>query len=207
MIKVDFNRPITVGNEFEYMRQAIEHAHISGDGVFTKKCHTFLESELGVSKALLSTSCTHALEMSAILLDIKPGDEVIIPDFTFVSTVNAFVLRGAKPVFVDVRPDTLNLDESKLEAAAGSLAGCNFFDRPSTPATGEGVSEAVVQQVDVQLEAHELVKVRVGDNAPEDRHATAAELALRTRADLTQVLGRTALLYRPRAKEPTIVLP
>jgi dTDP-4-amino-4,6-dideoxygalactose transaminase len=117
MIKVDFNRPITVGNEFEYMRQAIENVHISGDGAFTKKCHAFLEGELGINKALLTTSCTHALEMSAILLDIKPGDEVIIPDFTFVSTVNAFVLRGAKPVFVDVRPDTLNLDESKLEAA------------------------------------------------------------------------------------------
>ncbi len=117
MIKVDFNRPITVGNEFEYMRQAMQNVHISGDGAFTKKCHAFLESELGVNKALLTTSCTHALEMSAILLDIKPGDEVIIPDFTFVSTVNAFVLRGAKPVFVDVRPDTLSLDESKLEAA------------------------------------------------------------------------------------------
>ncbi len=117
MIKVDFNRPITVGNEFEYMRQAIANAHISGDGAFTKKCHTFLESQLGVKKALLTTSCTHALEMSAILLDIKPGDEVVIPDFTFVSTVNAFVLRGAKPIFVDVRPDTLNLDETKLEDA------------------------------------------------------------------------------------------
>ncbi len=117
MIKVDFNRPITVGNEFEYMRQAVENAHISGDGPFTKKCHAFLERELGVPKALLTTSCTHALEMSALLLDIQPGDEVIIPDFTFVSTVNAFVLRGAKPVFLDVRPDTLNLDESKLEAA------------------------------------------------------------------------------------------
>ncbi len=116
-IRVDFNRPVTVGNEFEYMQQAIGNAHISGDGAFTKKCHAFLESQLGVKKALLTTSCTHALEMSAILLDIKSGDEVIIPDFTFVSTVNAFVLRGAKPVFLDVRPDTLNLDESKLEAA------------------------------------------------------------------------------------------
>lgn len=116
-MKVDFNCPITVGNEFEYMRQAVLNAHISGDGPFTKKCHVFLEQELGVAKALLTTSCTHALEMSAILLDIQPGDEVIIPDFTFVSTVNAFVLRGAKPVFLDVRPDTLNLDESKLEAA------------------------------------------------------------------------------------------
>ncbi len=116
-MKVDFNCPITVGNEFEYMRQAVLNAHISGDGPFTKKCHAFLEQELGVAKALLTTSCTHALEMSAILLDIQPGDEVIIPDFTFVSTVNAFVLRGAKPVFLDVRPDTLNLDESRLEAA------------------------------------------------------------------------------------------
>jgi len=117
MIKVDFNRPVTVGNEFEYMRQAIENAHISGDGPFTKKCHAFLERELDLKKALLTTSCTHALEMSAILLDIHPGDEVVVPDFTFVSTINAYVLRGAKPVFVDVRPDTLNLDESKLEDA------------------------------------------------------------------------------------------
>ncbi len=116
-IRVDFNCPVTVGNEFEYMRQAIENRHISGDGPFTKKVHALLEQELSVPKVLLTTSCTHALEMSALLLDIQPGDEVIVPDFTFVSTVNAFVLRGAKPVFVDVRPDTLNLDESKLEAA------------------------------------------------------------------------------------------
>jgi dTDP-4-amino-4,6-dideoxygalactose transaminase len=116
-ISVDFNRPVIVGKEFEYMKQAIENGHISGDGPFTKSCHAFLEKELGVPKALLTTSCTHALEMSAILLDIQPGDEVIIPDFTFVSTVNAFVLRGAKPVFLDIRPDTLNLDESSLEAA------------------------------------------------------------------------------------------
>ena len=116
-LKVDFNRPVVLGNELEYMKQAIENGHISGDGPFTKKCHAFLEGELGVQKALLTTSCTHALEMSAILLDIQPGDEVILPDFTFVSTVNAFVLRGAKPVFLDIRPDTLNLDESQLEVA------------------------------------------------------------------------------------------
>lgn len=115
-IRVDFNRPIIVGNELEYIRQAVENSHISGDGIFTKKVHALLERELDVPKALLTTSCTHALEMAAILLDIQPGDEVIIPDFTFVSTVNAFVLRGATPVFLDVRPDTLNLDESKLEA-------------------------------------------------------------------------------------------
>jgi dTDP-4-amino-4,6-dideoxygalactose transaminase len=116
-MKVDFNHPAPVGNELEYIRQAIESAHISGDGTFTKKCHALLENQLGVPKALLTTSCTHALEMSAILLNIQPGDEVIFPDFTFVSTVNAFVLRGAKPVFLDIRPDTLNLEESRLEAA------------------------------------------------------------------------------------------
>ena len=116
-IKVDFNAPVLVGKELDYIKQAIENKHLSGDGEFTKKCHRLLEESLGVPKVLLTTSCTHALEMMAILLDIKEGDEVIIPDFTFVSTVNAFVLRGARPVFVDVRPDTLNLDESKLERA------------------------------------------------------------------------------------------
>jgi dTDP-4-amino-4,6-dideoxygalactose transaminase len=110
-----FNKACMVGNEREYMTQAVADGHISGDGPFTKKCSALLEQELGVPKVLLTTSCTHALEMSAILLDIQPGDEVIIPSFTFVSTVNAFVLHGAKPVFVDVRPDTLNLDESGLE--------------------------------------------------------------------------------------------
>ena len=114
---IDFNRPVTVGREMEYMAEAIANAHMSGDGPFTKKCNALLEQSLGVPRALLTTSCTHALEMAAILLDIKEGDEVIVPDFTFVSTINAFVLRGARPVFLDIRPDTLNLDESKLEAA------------------------------------------------------------------------------------------
>ncbi len=114
--RVDFNRPIPVGNELEYIAEAIQIGHISGDGPFTQKCHALLEKELGVKKVLLTTSCTHALEMMAILLDIQPGDEVIVPDFTFVSTVNAFVLRGAIPVFADIRYDTLNIDENKLEA-------------------------------------------------------------------------------------------
>jgi dTDP-4-amino-4,6-dideoxygalactose transaminase len=116
-IRVDFNRPTFVGKEMEYIAEAVQNAHISGDGAFTKKVHALLESELGVKKALLTSSCTHALEMMALLLNFQPGDEVIVPDFTFVSTINAFVLRGARPVFVDVRPDTLNLDESRLEAA------------------------------------------------------------------------------------------
>jgi dTDP-4-amino-4,6-dideoxygalactose transaminase len=114
---IDFNHPVLLGRELDYVAEAFRNGHISGDGAFTKKCHALLEEQLGVPKALLTTNCTHALEMMALLLDIQPGDEVIIPDFTFVSTVNAFVLRGAKPVFVDVRPDTLNLDETKLEAA------------------------------------------------------------------------------------------
>ena len=112
---IPFNRPFFSGQEFEFIQEAIAGWHLSGDGAFTKRCHALLESELGVPKALLTTSCTHALEMAALLLDIEPDDEVIIPAFTFVSTVNAFVLRGARPVFVDIRPDTLNLDETKLE--------------------------------------------------------------------------------------------
>jgi dTDP-4-amino-4,6-dideoxygalactose transaminase len=119
-LRVDFNRPLPVGREREYVLQALDSGHISGDGPFTKKCHALLQEALGVRRVLLTTSCTHALEMSAILLNVQPGDEIIIPDFTFVSTVNAFVLRGAHPVFVDIRPDTLNLDESKLEAAITS---------------------------------------------------------------------------------------
>jgi len=112
---IDFNLPTLVGNELEYITQAVASGKISGDGSFTKKCSQLLEEALGVPKVLLTTSCTHALDMMPILLDIQPGDEVIIPSFTFVSTVNAFVLRGARPVFLDVRPDTLNLDESLLE--------------------------------------------------------------------------------------------
>lgn len=116
MTFIPFNRAGLAGNEFDYMQQAIDGMHISGDGSFTKKCQGLLQEALGVPKVLLTTSCTHALEMAALLLDISPGDEVIVPSFTFVSTANAFVLRGARPVFIDIRPDTLNLDESKLEA-------------------------------------------------------------------------------------------
>jgi dTDP-4-amino-4,6-dideoxygalactose transaminase len=114
--KIPFNRPGVLGREFNYLKEAIkENRCISGGGSFTGKCQVLLGKILKVPKVLLTTSCTHALEMSAILLDINPGDEVIVPSFTFVSTANAFVLRGAKPVFIDIREDTLNLDESKLE--------------------------------------------------------------------------------------------
>ena len=112
---IPFNRPCFQGKELEYISNAVTSGQISGDGPFTRKCHTFLEKTIGINKSLLTTSCTHALEMAALLLDIQPGDEVILPSFTFVSTVNAFVLRGATPIFIDIRSDTLNLDESMIE--------------------------------------------------------------------------------------------
>ncbi len=118
---IPFNRPAHIGPEFDYIQQAIrEHQHLSGDGHFSGACHAFLEQHTGADKALLTPSCTDALEMCAILLDLQPGDEVILPAFTFVSTANAFVLHGAKPVFVDIRPDTLNIDENHIEAAITS---------------------------------------------------------------------------------------
>ena len=113
---IPFNRSSLRGRELEYIFQTITIGQIAGDQTFSRKCHTLLEKTLGVKRALVTTSCTHALEMAALLLDLQPGDEVIVPSFTFVSTINAFVLRGATPVFCDVRPDTLNLDETKLDA-------------------------------------------------------------------------------------------
>jgi len=115
MASIPFNRSSLQGRELEYIFQTISIGQIAGDQTFSKKCHALLEKTLDVQRALVTTSCTHALEMAAILLDIRQGDEVIVPSFTFVSTANAFVLRGAKPVFCDIRPDTLNLDESRLE--------------------------------------------------------------------------------------------
>ncbi len=111
---VPFNRPTRTDRDLEYVRESLAGVNISGDGVFTKRCHRMLEEALGVRKALLTTSCTHALEMAAILAGIAAGDEVIVPSFTFVSSVNAFVLRGARPVFADIRPDTLNIDERQV---------------------------------------------------------------------------------------------
>lgn len=111
---IPFNRPALMGSEWEYIAEAIRRDQISGDGHYTFQCHAFLEKELGVRKALLTTSCTHALEMTALLLDLNAGDEIILPSFTFVSTANAYVLRGARPVFGDIRSDTLNLDETKV---------------------------------------------------------------------------------------------
>lgn len=114
--KIPFNKPGVCGREAIYMNDAIERLHISGDGYYTRACEALLENEMKVPKVLLTTSCTHALEMSALLLDIRPGDEIIAPSFTFVSTINAFIVRGARPVFADVRIDTLNLNERQIES-------------------------------------------------------------------------------------------
>lgn len=114
---IPFTKPWFTGSELETLTRLTTHSQLSGDGVFSKMCHSWLESNTACSKALLTHSCTAALEMSALLLDIKPGDEIIMPSYTFVSTANAFVLRGGTPVFVDIREDTLNLDERLIEAA------------------------------------------------------------------------------------------
>lgn len=115
MEKIPFNKPSLIGNESKYLNECLLNEHLSGNGVFTKRCEILLERSLGGQKAFLTTSCTHALEMTALLIDIQQGDEIIIPSFTFSSTANAFVLRGAKPVFADIRPDTLNIDETQIE--------------------------------------------------------------------------------------------
>lgn len=115
-MKIPFNKPHMTGRELWYIAQAHANGHLAGDGMFTKKCHGWLEARTGAHRALLTHSCTGALEMAAILADIQPGDEVIMPSYTFVSTANAFVLRGGVPVFVDIRPDTLNINEKLIEA-------------------------------------------------------------------------------------------
>ena len=114
-LRYPFNRPIFGDAERQYLSLALSSDNAAGDGPFSRRCHSLLERELGVEKALLTTNCTHALEMAALLLDVGPGDEVIMPSFTFVSTANAFALRGARPVFADIRPDTLNIDERQLD--------------------------------------------------------------------------------------------
>ena len=155
-IEIPFNRPSIQGNELAYMMEAVSRGHIAGDGLFTHRCHELLQRILGVQKALLTTSCTHALEMAALLLDIKAGDEVIVPSFTFVSTVNAFVLRGAVPVFADIRPDTLNLDETQLEKLISNRT------RVIVPVHYAGV--ACEMDTIMQIAAHYRVAV-VEDNA------------------------------------------
>ncbi len=114
---INFNVPPFTGKEMDYIKDAIERQKICGDGLYTKKCHEWMEKNTKTGKALLTTSCTHALELAALLAEIQPGDEVIMPSYTFVSTADAFVLRGATIVFIDIRQDTMNIDETQIEEA------------------------------------------------------------------------------------------
>jgi dTDP-4-amino-4,6-dideoxygalactose transaminase len=152
--RIPFNRATTVGNELELIREAIEGGHISGDGPFTRRCEEILVELVGCDRALLTTSCTHALELSALLLELAPGDEVIVPSFTFVSTAAAFALRGATPVFADVRPDTLNIDERELETLV-------------TPRT-RAIVPVHYAGVGCEMDAIEEAAVRVGAVVIED---------------------------------------
>ena len=127
---ISFNVPPLVGTELDYVKKAIENHKICGDGPFTKECNAWLENRFGAQKVLLTTSGTTALEMAALMCDLQPGDEVILPSFTFSSTATAFVLAGAKLVFVDVRPDTMNIDETKIEALPSPIK-----PRSSAPCT------------------------------------------------------------------------
>jgi dTDP-4-amino-4,6-dideoxygalactose transaminase len=149
---IPFNRPFATGREFQYIQEAIEHAHLASGGIFSRRCEAWLERQIGSRKALLTHSCTAALEMSALLADIRPGDEIVMPSFTFVSTANAFVLRGGVPVFVDIRPDTLNLDERAIESAITSRT------RAIVPVHYAGVACEMDEILSV-AEAHKLLVI------------------------------------------------
>jgi dTDP-4-amino-4,6-dideoxygalactose transaminase len=147
-----FNRPFTTGIEIDYIREAIENGHLSGNGPFTRRCTDWLEERFGSPRVLLTHSCTGALEMAAMLADVQPGDEVVMPSFTFVSTANAFVLRGAVPVFVDIRSDTLNLDEALVESAITERTRC------VVPVHYAGVGSAM-DEINAIAERHGLLVV------------------------------------------------
>lgn len=149
---ISFNVPPFVGDEFTYLKEAIDNQQISGDGLFTKRCTQWLSTKTASQKVLLTTSCTHALEMAALLLDIKPGDEIIMPAYTFVSTADAFVMRGATIVFVDIRPDTMNIDERLIEAAI------THKTKAIVPVHYAGVSCAM-EEIMAIAEAHQLAVV------------------------------------------------
>ena len=134
---VPFNRPYLTGREYGFLQEAVSNGHLAGNGPFTEKCQQWLREHTGAAQALLTHSCTGALEMAALLIDAGPGDEIIMPSFTFVTTASAFALRGAMPVFVDIRPDTLNLDERLVAAAMGSPVNQRFTLWRAAPLEGE----------------------------------------------------------------------
>ena len=163
---INFNVPPFTGKETEYIMEAVKAQKICGDGQFTKKCNAWLEEKTGTRKALLTTSCTHATELAALLADVKAGDEVIMPSYTFVSTADAFVLRGAVPVFVDIRPDTMNIDEKKIARTKAIIQSMTMYERENPSvinssrknriANGSGTS---VQEVNRLLKQFEQTKI------------------------------------------------
>lgn len=172
-MKIDFNVPPFTGKELEYIQEAVKCGKICGDGCFTKKCNEWFEKQTGAAKVLLTTSCTHATEMAALLLEIKPGDEVIMPSFTFVSTADAFVLRGAKVIFVDIRPDTMNLDENLIETAITDRT------RAIVPVHYAGVS----CEMDKIMEIAKKYKIAVVEDAAQGVMSTYNGKALGTIGD------------------------
>ncbi len=171
---IDFNRPAFLGKETEYIKEAVDNRKLCGDGMFTKKCSQWMKDELGTKYSLLTTSCTHALEMAAYLADIKPGDEVIMPSYTFVSTADAFVLRGAKIVFVDIRPDTMNIDEKLIEAAITEKT------KAIVPVHYAGVA----CEMDTILDIAKKYNLKVVEDAAQGVHAFYKGKALGTIGDL-----------------------
>lgn len=163
MMKIPFNKPFIAGKELYYIAQAVQAGHLSGDGPYTKKCHQWFEEHLDCRKVMLTHSCTAALEMAAILCDIQPGDEVIMPSFTFVSTANAFVLRGGRPVFVDIRPDTLNINEQLIERAITPRT------RAIVPVHYAGVPCAMNEVMDI-AKRHQLLVVEDAAQALLSKH-------------------------------------
>ena len=170
---IDFNRPAFLGRETEYIKQAVANGKLCGDGEFTKRCTQWMKDELGTKYALLTTSCTHALEMAAYLCDIQPGDEVIMPSYTFVSTADACVLRGAKIVFVDIRPDTMNIDEKLIESAVTKKT------KAIAPVHYAGVS----CEMDAIMDIAKKYGLKVVEDAAQGVHAYYKERALGTIGD------------------------
>ena len=172
-MKIDFNRPAFIGKETEYIKQAVANRKLCGDGEFTKKCSAWMKEKLGTKYSLLTTSCTHALEMGAYLTGIQPGEEVIMPSYTFVSTADAFVLRGARIAFVDIRPDTMNIDENLIEAAI------NEKTRAIAPIHYAGVGA----EMDTIMEIAKKYNLKVVEDAAQGVNAYYKGKALGTIAD------------------------
>ena len=172
-MKIDFNRPAFLGKETDYIKQAVMNRKLCGDGEFTKKCSAWMKEKLGTKYSLLTTSCTHALEMGAYLSDIKPGEEVIMPSYTFVSTADAFVLRGARVAFVDIRPDTMNIDENLIEAAI------NEKTRAIAPVHYAGVA----CEMDTIMEIAQKYRLKVVEDAAQGVNAYYKGRALGTIGD------------------------